>query len=563
LKEEPEGRHRVAAVLMAALILGGCATAPKVDTRENSARALLDQAARLIEAASLRDLGHAATILSSPALDGSHKAEALSSLAADIFQKLYPEASSPFPRAVTSAVRDATNESAFFLVLTPCFTLLAPGGALEDTAASDLKARLASADRLNQGSVLPPYLQGILIQRQSGDPKAARARYEESLRRGPDFYPAGVKIAQIILGGADGDRDDAGRGDSDVRASSAFIPAAELPLLERLADLLPTPTLRFAALARADLAAGQPQAAADAAARGLLLAPEDPGFFFLRAEAFEALGNWYQSLSIVDTLLKLRPDQPRAALMKARLLYEKQQNGEQAIAVLYDAEKRFPSDASFPELRGKILVETGRSDEGVAALTEALTLEPGRVSTLTLLLRQAVQTKSWTRASQLLAQIPEKEMSADILRTGWLVATNLGDFPQAVLSAQALERLQAGARPMALEARSLVAAGALGKAMEVVMRALAAADTPALRAELLTIRATAGSDDPMRDLRYALLVDPENQEALSAISDLFAQQQDWRKAAAYARQASELSPQDASLARKAAELQKRAESSGR
>ena len=140
--------------------------------------------------------------------------------------------------------------------------------------------------------------------------------------------------------------------------------------------------------------------------------------------------------------------------------------------------------------------------------------------------------------------------------------TNLGDFDRAIQYARSLERAEGGAQPLALEARSLVASGRLDQAMEVVTHALAIAGTPALRAELLYIRSTAGSDDPMHDLRSALLVDAENQEALVAISDLFARQQDFRKAAAFAKQASELAPQNASLALKAAELQKRAESSG-
>lgn len=553
MKEEP-ARRRAAILLTAALILGGCATTPKVDTKAN-AKALQDQAARLIESASLRDLGQAAAILSSPDLEGSRRTEALESLAADIFQRLYPEASSPFPPALPGAAQEAVNESAFFLQLAPCFALLAPGGALVEPRASELKARLDTADGLNQGSVLPPYLQGILIQRQGGTPFAARARYEESLRRAPDFYPAGVKIAVIIIG-------DRG-GASSPPASGNYIHAADLWTLKRLAGILPTPAMRLEALARAFLAAGQPQPAADFAAQGLLAAGDDPRFFLLRAEALEALGNWYVSLSLLDTLLKLQPDQPQALLMKARLVHEKQHNSGQSIAILLGAETRYPSDASFPELHGRILIESGKSDEGVLVLTAALSLEPGRVSTLALVLRQAVQTQSWTRGAELIEQVPENAMSADLLKMAWLVETNLGDFAHAVRYAQSLEQVEDGAKPMALEARSLVAAGQPGKAIEVVTRALAAADTPALRAELLFIRATAGSEDPMQDLRNALLLDPENREALALISGLFAQQQDWRKAAAYARQASELSPQDTGLAQKAAELQKRAESSGR
>jgi len=246
--------------------------------------------------------------------------------------------------------------------------------------------------------------------------------------------------------------------------------------------------------------------------------------------------------------------------MKARLLYDKKLDGEDAISVLLDAEARFPSDATFPELRGRVLLETSRSDEGVAALTRALTLEPARVSALTLMLKQAVRTRSWNQAASLLAQISEQGRTPEHLQLGWQVASNRGDHTQAVAYAQALQRVVAGAVPLTLEARSLVAAGRAPEAMTVLTRALPIADTPAIRGELYVIRSTAGSEDPMHDLRSALLADPNGVEALLAISDLLAKQQEYRKAMEYAKRAAELSPQNPGITQKAADLEKLAAS---
>jgi tetratricopeptide (TPR) repeat protein len=96
--------------------------------------------------------------------------------------------------------------------------------------------------------------------------------------------------------------------------------------------------------------------------------------------------------------------------------------------------------------------------------------------------------------------------------------------------------------------------------MQVVTRALAAADTPALRCELYVIRSTAGSTDPLRDLRSALLDDPNNIEALLAITDLLASQREYRKAMEYAKRAAGLSPENPSITQKAADLEKLASS---
>ena len=84
--------------------------------------------------------------------------------------------------------------------------------------------------------------------------------------------------------------------------------SAELPRLRLLAGLLPTPSERFSALARAELAGGQPADAADAAAQGLVQSPEEPELALLRAQSLAAGGDWYHALYVLDALLRLKPD---------------------------------------------------------------------------------------------------------------------------------------------------------------------------------------------------------------------------------------------------------------
>ena len=529
-------------VVLAALVLAGCATTsgPKAGTPEKKA-AVLAQALRLIEIASPAALTEAAGALTSQEVASLPNTEELASLGDALFKQLYPELNDPFPAGTRPPSNGGATASDFFAKIVPAITLIFSAGPLDAAHAADLEAGLASADGLNPASVLPPFLRGLLLEREGGARAAtARAQFEESLRRAPSFYPAAGKIV-----------------DSSIAAGTA---AHDLPLLEQLASSLPTVPLRFSALARAALGAGQAQRAADTAAQGQRAAPEDPGFVFLRAEAFEALGDWYQSLWLLDTILRLHPDYAAAALMKARLLYDKQHDSEAAIGILLDAEKRFPSDASFPELRGRILLETARSDEGAAALTRALSIEPGRISTLTLMLKQAVQMRSWSQASSLLAQIPEQVRTPEHLRLGWQTASSMGDHALAITYAQALARVTPGPEPLVLEAKSMVAAGRSSDAMQVVTQAMAAADTPALRGELYVVRSTAGSADPLRDLRSALLEDPNSVDALIAISDLLAKQQDYRKAMEYAKRAAGLSPENPGIRQKAADLEKLAAS---
>lgn len=554
------------AALLAALVLAGCATTPPTQStaraavgpvqaavrwgdflRIERADAALDQSTQLLELATPESLADAARILASPDVKAAGGIAVAASKAADatrlgnsLFQRIYPELSNPFPPETAAPTAQAAGLSPFFLRVLPSLAILDPKTAVDDAQEADMRAGLSAAAGMNPDSMLPPYLKGLLTLRRGGPASDARAQFEEALRRLPGFYPAGRELADII-----------------IRGGTA---ANELPRLEQLASLLPAAPARFAALARAALAAGKPEQAADAAAQGLLIAPDDPSFVLLRAEALEAQGNWYQSLWIIDALLKVKPDEPAAILMKARLLYEKGENGADALQVLADAEQNFPTDASFPELRGRILLSDGRSDEGVAALTQALALSPGRVTVLSLLLQEAVKAQEWGDAASWLAQIPEQSRSPDDLRMGWRTGMGLGDYAQALAHASALEKKGGGPDAMALEARALVAAGDQARALSVVDAALPQAGEASLRSELYFIRSTAGSEDPLRDLRSALRAGPDNLEALAAIADALAAQQEYRKAMEYARHAADLAPDNAQLVQKASDLEKLAAS---
>ncbi len=164
-----------------------------------------------------------------------------------------------------------------------------------------------------------------------------------------------------------------------------------------------------------------------------------------------------------------------------------------------------------------------------------------------------MQAGNWKDASSWLDRIPQAARSTDDLRLGWQLATGVGDHAQAVDFARALEAHGGGPAAMALEARSLSASGKPEQALAVVDAALPLADG-ALRSTLYAIRAQAGSPDPGQDLRRALQDDPDNVEALVSLSELLASQQDFRKAAEYARHAAELSPDNAALAQRAREL---------
>ncbi len=166
-------------------------------------------------------------------------------------------------------------------------------------------------------------------------------------------------------------------------------------------------------------------------------------------------------------------------------------------------------------------------------------------------------TGSWDNAAAWLDQVPEDARGPRELELAWRIYTGLGDHDKALASAQRLFRATSDPHALTLEVRSMTAVGRPRDALVLIDHQLLTRENPApLASELHYLRSQAGSDDPLRDLRTALVENPDNSEALQAISDALAAQKDYRKAMEYARRAAALSPGDAALAQKAADLQK-------
>jgi tetratricopeptide (TPR) repeat protein len=548
MKNTPALASRVMSFLTV-LVLAGCATTSlpllhepfgvpvtRGDFADSTATELqVTKAVRLLELASPASLAEAARILASPDVLGESRVTGAVRLGAEIWRLLYPEAESPFPAGAAAEGGRTADPSRFLALIRPGLTLLDPEAAVAAETAQSLAASLSEAADLNPESPLAPHLQGLLALRAAGLASDARAFFEEALRRAPGFHPAARQCAALIISGGTA--------------------AGEWDLFQRLVSLLPTAAERFSTTARGALAAGKAEAAADAAAQALLAAPGEAGFALLRAEALEAQGNWYKALWIADAVLKVKPGVTEAIVMKARLLFEKGENGAEALRLLDGAGEGTPLDAAIAHLRGRILLAQGRTAEGMAELMRALDLSPDRPETLSALLAAAAGMGDWESASVWFERMPREKRTADDLRLAWRAAMAMDDLEQALTCARALRAKGGGAEAMGMEAFSLLASGQPEEALAVVDEALPLAETPSLRSSLYLIRASAGSDDPQQDLRKALREEPDNREALAAIVDLLTEAGEYTKALEYARHALSLSPDDAELARKVSDLE--------
>ncbi len=538
----------MAAVLLTAL--AGCAGAPArpSDAAQRAARlqAALTDAERLIEAAGPSSLARAAEVLAAEDVKSTPAGTGLSTFGSRLFAGLYPDLDNPFAAAPAGPLAANAPDSKFFREVSPALILLGPGSGPDDQAASDMLAGLTAADETNRGSVLPPYLRAVLLQRQDRPAQTIRPLYEECLRRDPSFYPAKAGIIQAAI--------DEGKAAADQQA------------LVKLAAELPAPAAVQSWTAKILLAAGRPREAADTAAQALLKSPESTDLLLLRAKAFDAMGDWYQALSILDSLLRISPDNRAAVAMKATLLFEEAGNPDGAMQLLSEAETRFPEDPAFPELHGRILLSRGNSAEGEEELAAALRLDPTRVSALSLLASSAAAGQRWQEAASYLERIPAGRRDAGLLTLGWQVAMKLADYDRALAIAHDLERSQTVDSRLLFSVRTLLAAGRLPETRDLATADLKTVQAPQVRASLYVLRALAarqGGGDAqavLTDLRTAIRENPDDREALLAIADALGDAHEYRKALAYLKHAQDLAPDDPSLRARVSDMSRLAAS---
>jgi tetratricopeptide (TPR) repeat protein len=542
-------------LLFAVLLLIGCTTGPQPGEEPPAGPdpVLMERAGQLIQGASPEQLREAVQKLEGPARSFP-EAEDLASFAGALFELLYPQLAEsdylavgaiPVYRGAYSRTLDRARtgqpplsgvpsesdvEEDFFALVVPVLFVsrLSDPDAVSPAELSGYLKLLDQARRRNRSSALPPYLQGR-IHELEGNPDRAATLYQASLDRAASFYPAAQALAVLLL--------------KTGKAEQAAM------VLEQIAGQLPQIGSVQYPLAEAYYETGQLEAASEAVAKVLLEDPDRPDALLLRARVLAAEGNWNQALRLLNLLLYQHPDNREAYLLAARLRYEEAVDPEGALELLSEAENQFPEAPEYPELAGRIYLNTGRNGEGLIQLQRALDLDPGRVSTLRLLLANAMDMQRWLQSAIYLSEILEQEQSEQDLLQAIAIYRNLGDPAQVLYYAEQLYQGNQSAENLVVYAQALLAEGQTEQAAGLVEQGLDEAQTPELHSTLLTLQAsmTGDPEEALALVREALMEHPQNYLALVKITELYVDQRELRKASLYLKQAIALDPNNAAL----------------
>ncbi len=396
----------------------------------------------------------------------------------------------------------------------------------------DLNKMIKKAQNLNSESFIPQYLNSIVYKRENttGDEILS---LQETLKLYPEYYPAKLRLAEILLATE--------KKENMTKALTLLLDVQKKRTED--ADFLKL-------LAKAYINNGKYEEASNTVARAIVLSPQDTSLLLLRGMLLEKENKWEKALKVFNLVLLRDKRNKKALLEKAKVLGKLGEN-RKALNLLYSAEKQYPDDPAFPELRGSILLSESKDDEGLKALNKALKIDPGRVSTLRLLLKNAIKMKRWMQGAIYLSRILEKSNREEDIFMAYTVFKNLGDTDQTLTYARKLYNLKTKEEYVYYYADALHKSGKDKEAMKVINKNLKNLKDPGVKSNLYLLKGLM-SKDKNRELalnffRHALFENPDNFEALLQISYIYISKNQLRRASLYLKQAVRLRPHNPGL----------------
>lgn len=424
------------------------------------------------------------------------------------------------------------EEATFITLLVPTLALLR--GESADVVEASVNA-LDQVLSFNSGSVLAQFLRGY-SEELLRNMDAARSRYSEATVLSESCYPAFWGMARIDIEKEDYD--------------------SARDILAKLSEKLPSDPQILGLLARATFLSGDPEAAEPLVFEALALSRQNLDLFLLRAQILEALGDDRNAGNLLTIVESDRPDDIEVLLLRAKLL-EKEERYEEALIVVQRGAGLYPDNLDFSKDLGRLLIRTGRAEEGRTQLEQTLEKEPDKIESLELLLIDTITKQEWPAAAGYVERILRIANDAKYLRSAIVVYMAMSDFETAADYADELYAVDPDSVDSALPvSRALIAVGEMERARGILTDAVENSTDALEKSEIYYLRSFTAQSlaEKGEDLQQSLLQNPQNVVALIDYSDFFEEAGDIKRAHRWLRQAVILRPEDEQLQKKLDEL---------
>ena len=541
-------------IICLSLVLFGCASRP--DTQQSSdinvtgnELDVLETCRRNLSIASPDTLRAALSLLEESEAGKSEAGIEYAYIASQLMFHVYPvvvgdrqvpeaPAGSVFPELFKKVEAGETpdikpEDISFLTVLSAPVTVLYSDRDSVEISALEL---INQAISMNDRSVLPLYLRGFISER-NGRYDDALNDYSRALDLDPSTYPAEIGTARIYT--------KTGRSDAAVAVMDML--AAQYPFSDEI--LLTAAEARFLI--------NDYNGALDYSSELLRINPDNPEVLILRARIFLQQENLQQARRLIEVLERSDYKSVMFYLVKSGV---EKAGGDNlsALNTLEEARAKYPDEKEIEEAYGAVLMLTGRKDEAREILTGEGSSENTGSEGLIVLIDDAIDIEDWNAASDYAQKLSATDKSLKAGIAVWKAWYAQGDYRKAETAAADLyERYPDSSDSAIIYIRTLTVMNRRLQAERLLDQRIPVEKDSEKRSVLYFLKSLTdlSEEEKLQSLRSALFENLQNIEALVAISDLYLEMGDIRKAYQYIKQAAALEPDNTEIRRKLADIE--------
>lgn len=163
----------------------------------------------------------------------------------------------------------------------------------------------------------------------------------------------------------------------------------------------------------------------------LVMNPDDSAMKLKYADIMHLQGEDSRAMYLLGTIESVVGESSESIRIRASILIEDGKYDE-AYYLIDKAVNKFPENSVLREFYGRILLLKGQEGEGREYLENNLLSNPDSLGSLQLLTEEAIESKSWVRASEFIHKILERNKSDIYLRYAVEIYKNLGNNKKAL-----------------------------------------------------------------------------------------------------------------------------------
>ena len=424
----------------------------------------------------------------------------------------------------------------FYTLVLPCVILC---NSTQISFYTDAEKNLLEALAKNSNSVVAHYLLGVLYKNQ-GDINLAKDHFEKAYELDSSCFEVGLEYAKTLYN------------------TKSFQKAFDIAISLNNPEGSNIELLKLCAATA--LATNQIDVAEVYVDRLLQKEPDSPSNILLRAEILFEKEDYLRVSSLLDVYSKTDSTSVKYLLLRSKLQYLWNRNTTAAVNTISEALSLYPNDYDVILFAAELASETGNLINGKTAFELAAPIKETDANNPKLMkieVEEYIRKEDWKNAFAISEKLLEIDSSVDFQIAHIRICVELGKFSAAYeIASQLMENYGDNEDAQLIFVEVLIAQNEKDKAREIIDSLINGASSK-MKSALYYQKSKIETNDEKKlsNLRSSLTANPRNEDALFSLYELYFKKNDYRKAKYYLKQVIALNPNNEELLRLNSELE--------